>query len=263
MSLLRPSSGENKTSNFKRSKSLRASVKFMSKIRTHPYMSTRTESNHNKILSNPSKDDENIYNLSRLKLSSDFGVNGSDELENSSKLSKNLQAKISSKSILSEIKETKDRPNKDEITISNQGLKSYENLAFSDNSFDSTTDSFFYGNELNYLEKQCDYEVCQKPSQEMCNSNNQSDRGVTVIMKNESNCKIHEWCTRVKMPSAKYFFQNTKKHKNNVLVSDGQEENKFVNLQVPLNQPLVRMPKETKLKSNNKIVSKSSLRFYE
>ncbi|XP_031777819.1 uncharacterized protein LOC100123939 isoform X5 [Nasonia vitripennis] len=161
--LRRPTSttitSSNKPSNFKRSKSFRASFKLISKIRNHA----------------------NINGLNLEPESSKPTLSGFRELqeETEEEMTRELKSKLS-------LKEN-NKPKLEEMSVKRDEFSAYENPLFVDSSLDSSMGSFFFDN---------DNDKVDVPSPVKPRRMSLGDEGLTVVLEN-GRCETHRWCTRV------------------------------------------------------------------
>lgn len=153
-------SSSNKLSNFKRSKSFRASFKLISKIRNHA----------------------NINGLSLEAESSKPTLSGFRELEEETEdeMTRELKSKLS-------LKEN-NKPKLEEMSVKMDEFSAYENPLFVDSSLDSSMGSFFFDDDDNKLE------IIPSPVKPRRMS--LGGEGLTVVLQ-DGRCETHRWCTRV------------------------------------------------------------------
>ena len=169
MELLRRPTSSGRMSGFKRSKSFRASVKLIAKIKSHA----------------------NLHTAPSYDLSSKFYDNTQERINNLSSVSEDQSNNIA--------KELESKLNLEE-TSSNAA---YENPTFIDSSLDSSVSSFFHEDSFNQSQE------LEKDEEQVQRRRSLQSNGLTVIVESGEDCRTHNWCTRVEDVENRKFVART------------------------------------------------------
>jgi hypothetical protein len=254
MELLHRSSGGNKISGFKRSKSFRASVKLITKIRNQANLHITPSYDLSPITSNPKGSKSSKSKIQNLTLVTENIEKRSDYSEpiidlkeyktvlseDSRKIVKDLESKLSLTSNCKVQSAIKEGDKSNQLSIKSDRFNAYENPSFMDSSLDSSMLGFFHEDNLDQVDEASKGEIMDLPSSKVQKDKKiQIENSLTVIVENEQICKKHRWCTRAKSSASKSLFRVSKEPGEKSIsvatfkgyINDGYDENKVFSAQ--------------------------------